>query len=453
MRKCVSFVWVLVGLQMVVANGHAVAQKLVTTYYDSLGVKQVHERYYVNGEDTMRHGSYEKYFFNGSIALTGTYAMGSRQGLFTEYYQNGQKRLEATFANNKKNGPVVAYYDNGAVMQRANFLYHKLTDSVYTYYPDGRLKSVSYFNNDYPDGPIKDYWPNGKLKSLYRYKNSKPNGLCLEYYETGVLALEANYSKGFLTGNYTTYWPNGKVDTENQMADNEKNGQFKSYNEAGVLIKQGNYKKGFLQGLVRGWYDDGKPKVEANYLNGKLSGITKRYYPDGKNLQEKLEYLQEGKRWRGTQYWENGKLKAEIDLVQGEPINTQKMYDAQGTLRLISNYDLLHRLSGEQRTFDSTGKLQVTAFYQFGQKNGLTTTYYPSGKKTDQTNFKANRCIEQYMAWHENGSLKTQGGFNQYGNKHGKWEHFSELGALSRTENWRNGNLINSKDFSTPKGK
>ena len=109
----------------------------------------------------------------------------------------------------------------------------------------------------------------------------------------------------------------------NRYKINENNGKGREYIiNTNILVFEGEYLNGKrLKG--KEYYDDGKLKFEGEYLNGKrLKG--KEYYDDGK-LEFEGEYSN-GKRRKGKEYYDNGKLKFEGEFLDGLKIGKSKKY-------------------------------------------------------------------------------------------------------------------------------
>jgi len=79
------------------------------------------------------------------------------------------------------------------------------------------------------------------------------------------------------------------------------------------------FKNGVQVGLQKDYYEDGKLKMELNYKNGKPEGLGRSYYPNGKVFIE--ENYKNGERdGVAKAYDENGKLLQQATFKNGEQI-------------------------------------------------------------------------------------------------------------------------------------
>ena len=112
-----------------------------------------------------------------------------------------------------------------------------------------------------------------------------------------------------------------------------------------------------INGIYRVYYDDGKIKMEINSLNGKPNGEGKFYRKDGS-----VSYI--------------------CNFVDGKPNGVLINYYKNGNVHNELNYDN-GVLNGEQKTFDKNGNIVVYAIFE----NGKAVSGYIiiKGEKTDFT--------------------------------------------------------------------
>ena len=88
---------------------NTLAQDTVTKFYPP-EFKTVKERYTIlDGDSTMIHGEYTKYFEEGEVAMKGKFVSGKPDGLFVEYYEDGKVLSKTTYENGKKTGPFEVF--------------------------------------------------------------------------------------------------------------------------------------------------------------------------------------------------------------------------------------------------------------------------------------------------------------------------------------------------------
>jgi uncharacterized protein len=78
-------------------------------------------------------------------------------------------------------------------------------------------------------------------------------------------------------------------------------------------------------------------------------------------------------------------------------------------------------LAGTFKTYYEQGTLETTGEYKSNRKHGIFTTYYLNGIMKEQGEYVANK-------------------------KHKQWKTFDEKGVLIKTDTFKAGVLIESKD-------
>lgn len=118
------------------------------------------------------------------------------------------------------------------------------------------------------------------------------------------------------------------------------------------------------QGLIKTYYDNGKVKSEINYSNNVREGAAKFYYPDG-NLKEELSYVNGAVDGVVKEYYENGKLKELYTIQNGRREGAASEYSQDGDYLKDNNYEagILQHLEVDTTTLfsaitssDSTSK-------------------------------------------------------------------------------------------------
>ena len=102
--------------------------------------------------------------------------------------------------------------------------------------------------------------------------------------------------------------------------------------------------------------------------------------------------------------FDNGKVKLEMHLVNGEQDSTTTIYFEDGTLNEVRSYKngLMH---GKWETFNSKGQKIAEAWYRNDKKDGI------------------------WRIWDEKGTLRYEMPYSN-GNKIGTWRIYNEDGAL-----------------------
>lgn len=125
-----------------------------------------------------------------------------------------------------------------------------------------------------------------------------------------------------------------------------------------------------------------------------------------------LYYDSENNLYTGTyiDYYENGTLKSEHAIVNGQSDGITKLYFESGQLN-------------ELRTFKA------------GLKNGSWITYNESGVKTGEANFENNIKSGKWFIWDEQGTLRCDMTYKE-GRKVGKWIIYNEQGEEDKVKDF-----------------
>ncbi len=91
-------------------------------------------------------------------------------------------------------------------------------------------------------------------------------------------------------------------------------------------------------GKIELYYDDGKIKAELNYIQGVLNGFSVWYFHNGNK--EKEVYYNDGKIDGTVRYfYENGLIKTEINVTNGVRDGLTKFYYPNGGLKEVKSYE------------------------------------------------------------------------------------------------------------------
>ncbi|MHB8578356.1 MAG: TonB family protein [Ignavibacteriaceae bacterium] len=91
------------------------------------------------------------------------------------------------------------------------------------------------------------------------------------------------------------------------------------------------------QGLVKAYYENGKVKSEINYSNNVREGSAKFFYSNG-NLKEDLNYINGAVDGVVKEYYENGKLKELYTIENGRREGATSFYSEDGNYLKDDNY-------------------------------------------------------------------------------------------------------------------
>lgn len=130
------------------------------------------------------------------------------------------------------------------------------------------------------------------------------------------------------------------------------------------------------------YYDNGKLKAEIPYKNGKVEGVVKEYY-------------------------ENGNLRIEIPFKDGKQEGISKLYYENGNIlgeKLFKN----GKVEGIAKTYSEDGNLSYENPFKNGKLNGIVKSYYEDGDIALEISFvngKLQGSVKHYdgkLIWQAN---------------------------------------------------
>jgi len=78
--------------------------------------------------------------------------------------------------------------------------------------------------------------------------------------------------------------------------------------------------------------------------------------------------------------------------------------------------------------------------------SGIVVEFYENGQKKFEHTFRKGKSHGMLTHWYENGRKKREGSLNDDGQE-GKWTYWNENGEVIREEYYRDGELIESRQF------
>ena len=159
---------------------------------------------------------------------------------------------------------------------------------------------------------------------------------------------------------------------------------------------------GLKQGCWVTHYENGNKKYEGFFKDDKPAGTFTRYYQD-KGIQSILEFRDNGQKASAKIYYNNGNLAAEGEYVEQLKHGEWKYYSY----------------------YKST--LSYTENYNHGEKHGISTVYYPSGKVSEILNFSNNKEHGNWIQYFENGRISLKSTFKE-GKLHGDYMQYHPSG-------------------------
>lgn len=324
-------------------------------YYDSDSTK-IKEIYNYSLLDSLLYGSYESFYFNGSLQTYGWYNKNQPDSLWEYYYENGRKKAVGHFKVGVPDGKWKYYFENGNIKSEG-ILRGIDKEGYWTFYyeNDGEKSNGNYFNNQksgiwnyfYEDGSIKaqaflqngvgkytEFYPSGERRMEGKNKNDKSEGEWIYYFESGEVEAIGNFDNGLKTGIWTYYHKNGITAAEGNYVMGIRSGDWKYFHDNGNVSQSGKVVEDQKDGYWKLFYPSGEVLGEANFDKG--TGDYNEYYPSG-SRKSKGQMVDGKKDGMWYYYSENGALEGEAKMNEGEgeyigyyPDGTIKM---KGTLK------------------------------------------------------------------------------------------------------------------------
>lgn len=346
------------------------------------------------------------------------------------------------------NGHNIFYYPNGKISSEGNFVNGKPEGIWKSYYESGKVKSEGARKNNQPDGPWKFYNSEGILTGEYIYVDGKKSGKQIQYYNTGKIKSEENLKDGVRDGLYKEYGENGTIAKQVPYLNGVENGIAKEFAEDGRIVTISTFKDGYLkreeringvdkfgfkQGLWKDFYDNDALKTEAQYRDDKRNGSYKEYALNGtitknekyKNGDLVIEKVNKVKLEVQRDYFDNGKAKSSVNVINGKKEGALKEFDASGNITAGKLYRN-NKLVGEGIT-DETGMQQGLWKYFYDDGSIRSEGKYKDGKKTEEWKFFFNDNSIQQIGKYENDLPVSE------------WKWYFRNGKLRREETFIKG--------------
>lgn len=328
----------------------------------------------------------------------------------------------------------VFYYPNGFKLSEGYMLNGKPDKYWITYYVNGQKKSEGNRKNFLLDSTWIFYSPNGDTLEKIEYLAGKKNGYHIKYFLTTDSTRNVPSSKELFVDNVKQgfglyYHPNGSIYQKIPYKNNLKEGQGFEYDINGKLTALLEFRNDYLisrtpvnrydtkgrkTGLWVEFYDNGKIKKEINYINDLPTGLAKEYSPGGKLI--KLEKYQQGIK----QVELNEK---QIDTLQTKQISIKYEFYPDKKLKAVKSFKDSIAV-GLHIYYNSDGTIQKAIQYNdLGEKiaEGLVDS--------------ALRKQGQWI-FYENDSIVVASGSFVNNKKNGLWQFFYKNGKLRQVGNY-----------------
>ncbi len=248
----------------------------------------------------MRHGEWKRYDRKGKLLTITIYDFGKiisqeNPGAIediTLYHDNGRLKAEGMIRDKKREGVWKFYNSRGIHVKNV------------TYTNGTILKTISLVKESGPklrEGTAVTYHDNGRIKETGRYSKGKKDGEWKEYDSRGKLLKIKIYNKGKVINEqsrqkikpFISYHNNGRIKEKGMLKNGKRNGEWLLYSTRGKLIRTTSYLNGEivdksnsgLVGPVTNYYENGFIKEEGIINNGERDGVWKIYNEDGSHVE------------------------------------------------------------------------------------------------------------------------------------------------------------------------
>jgi len=387
-------------------------------------------------------GRWVYYSKSGTQLIVANYVKGKLHGDYKSFYASGKKKQQSgyidnllsgnyeVFYNNKSNSPAVrgAYFaglksgiwsrwtlDNKLV-STANYT-KGLKNGIYTSFVNNTVYLTLAYKNGLLHGPARRYnIRNKKVIEQGMYLNNQQQGVWKYWGSDGKLTKVANYNNGLL------------------------NNKLVRYNENGHKWKVWSYNKGVLHGPYVEYFGSRKPRVyiSGTYANNERTGTWVYRYTSSK-VWQRFSYKKDKIQGNYLQYYKSGRLWKITEYSDDKKHGKFIIYNDQNIKRrLLTGHYLNNLQHGKWSYWYPDGKtINKIVIYQNGVLHGISTQYYPSGRRWVKSHYKQDELNGGYFKFYNNprGSIQLRG---KYLNSSpvGTWTSWNPLGKIIKRKKY-----------------
>ncbi|HEY4966421.1 MAG TPA: hypothetical protein VII28_08480, partial [Puia sp.] len=386
-------------------------------------------------------------FPEGNIKSTGNYQNFEREGIWTFYYYSGRLKAKENYKNGKLDGNQLYYSEKGLMTYDENYLNEKKDGRQTEYYINGQIYSIANYNAGKIDGEYKEYYSGSQIRLIKHFSNDIASGTFLTYYNNGQQKESGNYINGKLEGPYIENLENGKPGTDGMFKNDQPVGEWKYYYDNGKMKSRSQLVNGKIEGLEEEYYEEGMLESTYNYKKGKINGESVSMDKDQKQYAKFLfsdgilvsaaYFDKTGKQISSSERNNNG-LDLNIFLSDGSK-STHRIFNAKG------------EKTGIETSFYPSGKTRTIIEYKDDEKDGLSTDFYRNGNKQSEVRMENGKQNGKLISYYLNGKIESEGWYVQ-GQEQGLWKYYDEMGNLVNKSYFLDGQLNGYKTEYYPNG-
>jgi antitoxin component YwqK of YwqJK toxin-antitoxin module len=420
----------------------------------------VFETSYKNGKE---NGLRTSYYPSGKLAQAQQFIDDLLQGESLEYYENGnlksKRNYHSIIAANKENkinqtGWTINMDEDGNLLGKLfydslgnrviHYSYHQgklnqlYIDKVLeiNYFPNGKLMSERLISNFSSLPFARYYYMNGNIRKIgfqsfenqiynvLHYKSdgtfnfasgsfyNKPDTLLPQQYLISSISNAAGgkvkenkfYTDTLKNGAYLMLYNNGRVYAKMNFSNNLPDGDFVFFHpDNGDTLLYAKFSNGLLNGPWLEKYGGKKVWQRGTYCNQKMCGIWTRNQTTGKPYEIRRYNKNTGQSAAITEFYPNGNLKISNDYESGVYENR----DEKGNLTSRSIIlDSINKVMRSENYYLNNNILKSTTIYKNKVQEGLSETFYLSGKLQSKMPYVSGKRNGTYYEFFENGDLK-----------------------------------------------
>lgn len=320
---------------------------------------------------------------------------GMKTGGFKDYdAQTGNIAKEGEYKNDKYHGVILQYDHRNGKLQRE------------LHYENGQLSGVQRNYNSETGLLQRVFWmgdaKSSEKTSIQFTKEGHPSSIKCGAYS--VLPEDVIWcGRNGARGQISLYNSKGRITKIKEYLNGQKDGRHVRLNDDGSVNRLTIYKQGSK--ISSELFENGKLLNTFEFNNGKeQTGIALSFFPNTKQKESETIW-QKGYKQSEKLYFLNGHLKKEITHNLNETANIRRYNDEGGLV-----------LTGQYRK----------VFY------GSRSYFTPDGT---------------VIRYYHNGSIFEESKYKD-GSRHGGTSYFNEKGMLSRKEEYVEGVMMKSIDYS-----
>lgn len=147
-----------------------------------------------------------------------------------------------------REGSYMKYYENDILADSCHYVADKIHGTRKIFNPEGYLEIEENYQNGIFHGPYTTYYPNGQAKKIQEYVNNRIQGMVKEFYPDGQLKAEVSFVDNLENGPFVEYFENGNKHWEGFYQDGDfEQDTLKEFDQQGELIRKMFCNKGICQ--------------------------------------------------------------------------------------------------------------------------------------------------------------------------------------------------------------